>query len=89
MVHQQNDREKTVYVVYSILCFLLLSFRTIKYAKSIKQRTLFTDDAPNSSPSQEVKRIVNNLVYRLERKVLNNKGDRGFGNFLKSLIERF
>lgn len=58
-------------------------------SKSIKQRTLFTDDAPNSSPSQEVKRIVNNLVYRLERKVLNNKGDRGFGNFLKSLIERF
>ncbi|WP_024954755.1 MinD/ParA family protein [Sulfurospirillum arcachonense] len=58
-------------------------------AKSIKQRTLFTDDAPNSLASQDIKRIVNNLVYRLEHKVLNNNESRGFGNFIKSLIEKF
>lgn len=58
-------------------------------AKSIKQRTLFTDDAPNSIPSQDIKRIVNNLVYRLERKVLKNGEERGFGSFLKALIEKF
>lgn len=58
-------------------------------AKSIKQRTLFSDDAPNSIASHELKRIVNNLAYRLERKVLKNEEDRGFGNFLKSLIDKF
>jgi len=58
-------------------------------AKSIKQRTLFSDDAPNGSASHELKRIVNNLVYRLERKVLKNEEDRGFGSFIKNLIDKF
>jgi len=58
-------------------------------AKSIKQRTLFTDDAPNSASSLDIKRLVNNLVYRLERKVLDTNQNRGFGSFIKSLIEKF
>jgi flagellar biosynthesis protein FlhG len=58
-------------------------------AKSIKQRTLFSEDAPNSNATLDLKRIVNNLVYRLERKVLKNSGQRGFGNFFKRLIEQF
>jgi len=58
-------------------------------AKSIKQRTLFSDDAPNSSSTLDIKRIVNNLVYRLERKVLDTNENRGFGSFIKSLIEKF
>jgi flagellar biosynthesis protein FlhG len=58
-------------------------------AKSIKQRTLFTDDAPNSSSTLDIKRLVNNLVYRLERKVLDTNESRGFGSFIKSLIEKF
>ena len=58
-------------------------------SKSIKQRTLFTDDSPSSTASYELKRIVNNLVYRLERKVLKEEHDRGFGGFLKSLIDKF
>lgn len=58
-------------------------------AKSIKQRTLFSDDAPNSSATLELKRIVNNLVYRLERKVLDIEDHRGFGSFIKNLIDRF
>ena len=58
-------------------------------AKSIKQRTLFSDDAPNSSSTLDIKRVVNNLVYRLERKVLDTKENRGFGSFIKSLIEKF
>ncbi len=58
-------------------------------SKSIKQRTLFSDDAPNGPASHELKRIVNNLVYRLERKVLKDKDNRGFGSFLKSLIDKF
>jgi flagellar biosynthesis protein FlhG len=58
-------------------------------SKSIKQRTLFTDDAPNGIASHELKRIVNKLTYRLEHKVLKDEDDRGFGSFLKSLIDKF
>ena len=58
-------------------------------SKSIKQRTLFSEDAPNGNATYELKRIVNNLVYRLERKVLKNEDNRGFGSFIKSLIDKF
>jgi flagellar biosynthesis protein FlhG len=58
-------------------------------ARSIKQRTLFTNDSPSSAASMDMKRIVNNLVFRLERKVLDNKSDRSFGGFFKRLMEQF
>lgn len=58
-------------------------------AKSIKQRTLFSDDAPNATATLDMKRIVNNLVYRLERKVLKDDTQRGFGSFFKRLIDNF
>lgn len=56
---------------------------------SIKQRTLFTNDAPNSLASIDMKRIVNNLVYKLERKVLKNETGSSFGSFFKRIIEKF
>ena len=58
-------------------------------AKSIKQRTLFTNDSPNSYASMDLKSIVNNLVYKLERKVLKDGERRGFGSFFRRLIEQF
>ena len=58
-------------------------------AKSIKQRTLFSDDAPNGVASYELKKIINNLISRLEHKVLKKEEARGFGSFLKSLIDKF
>lgn len=58
-------------------------------AKSIKQRTLFTNDSPNSLASIDMKRIVNNLVYKLERKVLKDDTGKSFGSFFKRIIERF
>lgn len=58
-------------------------------AKSIKQRTLFTNDSPNSLASMDMKKIVNNLVYKLERKVLKDGVNRSFGSFFKRLIEQF
>ncbi|AFL67640.1 MinD/ParA family protein [Sulfurospirillum barnesii] len=58
-------------------------------SKSIKQRTLFTNDAPNSLASLDMKRIVNNLVYKLERKVLKTDTSKGFGSFFKRIIEQF
>lgn len=58
-------------------------------ARSIKQRTLFTNDYPNSSASMDLKSIANNLVYKLERKVLKDSERRSFGSFFKRLIEQF
>lgn len=58
-------------------------------ARSIKQRTLFTNDAPTSAASMDMKRIVNNLVFRLERKVLKDDSNRSFGGFFKRLMEQF
>ncbi|MFK5880847.1 MAG: MinD/ParA family protein [Sulfurospirillum sp.] len=58
-------------------------------ARSVKQRTLFTNDSPNSYASMDLKNIVNNLVYKLERKVLKDGERRSFGSFFKRLIEQF
>ena len=58
-------------------------------ARSIKQRTLFTDDEAYGSASVQVKQIASNLLYRLERKVLKDEQSRSFGGFFKRLIEQF
>lgn len=58
-------------------------------SRSIKQRTLFTDDAAYTEPSAQIKQIASNLLYRLERKVLNDEQSRSFGGFFKRLIEQF
>ncbi len=58
-------------------------------SRSIKQRTLFTNDAPASNPSSDMQEIVKNLVYRLERKVLKNKLNQGFSGFFRRLMEQF
>lgn len=58
-------------------------------ARSIKQRTLFTDDEAYGSASVQIKQIASNLLYRLERKVLKDEQNRSFGGFFKRLIEQF
>ncbi|OUT14478.1 ATP-binding protein [Campylobacter concisus] len=58
-------------------------------SRSIKQRTLFTDDAAYAESSAQIKQIASNLLYRLERKVLNDEQSRSFGGFFKRLIEQF
>ncbi|MBE2985712.1 P-loop NTPase [Campylobacter sp. RM12920] len=58
-------------------------------SRSIKQRTLFTDDTSYGSSSMQIKQIVSNLLYRLERKVLTDDTNRSFGAFFKRLIEQF
>ena len=58
-------------------------------ARSIKQRTLFTDDEAYCSASVQIKQIASNLLYRLERKVLKDEQSRSFGGFFKRLIEQF
>lgn len=58
-------------------------------SRSIKQRTLFTDDEAYGSASVQIKQIASNLLYRLERKVLKDEQSRSFGGFFKRLIEQF
>ena len=57
-------------------------------SRSIKQRTLFTDDSEFSVSSGEMNEIASKLLYRMERKVLENKA-KSFGSFFKRLIEQF
>ncbi len=57
--------------------------------RSIKQRTLFTNDAPSSQSANDMYEMAKVLVYRLERKVLENKLNKGFGGFFRRLVEQF
>ncbi|HEF7225132.1 TPA: flagella biosynthesis ATPase FlhG [Campylobacter jejuni] len=54
---------------------------------SIKKRTLFSDE--NTVSSDELKALASKLLYRLERKVLDNVSNRSFSSFFRKIIERF
>lgn len=54
---------------------------------SIKKRTLFSDE--NTASSDEIKALTSKLLYRLERKVLDNISNRSFSSFFRKIIERF
>ncbi|TKX31587.1 flagella biosynthesis ATPase FlhG [Campylobacter estrildidarum] len=56
-------------------------------SSSIKKRTLFTDE--NTNASDELKSLASKLLYRLERKMLDNVSNRSFSNFFRKIIERF
>lgn len=58
-------------------------------SRSIKQRALFTTDAPHSLATIQLKKAANNLLEKLERKVLDTSEDRSFAGFFKRLIEQF
>lgn len=58
-------------------------------SRSIKQRTLFTEQSEFSISSGEMKDIASRLLYRLERKVLDTTDNRSFKGFFKRLIEQF
>lgn len=56
-------------------------------SNSIKKRTLFSDE--NTASSDELKSLVSKLLYRLERKVLDDVSSRSFSSFFRKIIERF
>ena len=58
-------------------------------SKSIKQRSLFSSDAPHSIATIQLKRAANTLLEKLERKVLDTSEDRSFAGFFKRLVEQF
>jgi len=58
-------------------------------SKSIKQRTLFTDDSEFCLPSLELNQIAQKLISRLEQKVLNPSTTNSFSGFFRRLMEQF
>lgn len=56
-------------------------------SSSIKKRILFTDE--NTASSDELKALAFKLLYRLERKVLDNVSNHSFSSFFRKIIERF
>lgn len=56
-------------------------------SRSIKQRTLFTQDEPNLISTIELKNGVNKILTKMERKVLDVSEYRSFGSFFKRLFE--
>ncbi len=58
-------------------------------AKSIRNRTIFVDEYPNSLTCRDLKNIVKKLIFKLEHKVLDDTKEKSFGGFIKRLIEQF
>ena len=58
-------------------------------SKSIKQRTLFTDDSEFCLPSLELNQIAQRLISRLEQKVLKDGQVNSFSTFFRRMIEQF
>lgn len=58
-------------------------------SRSIKIRTLFSSEAPHSLATYQLKQAANNLLEKLERKVLDTSEDRSFAGFFRRLVEQF
>ncbi len=65
-----------------------LSYHKI-ISRSIRQRTLFTQEYPSSYLSDDIHNIVKDLIFRLENKTLINNSTRGFGGFFRRILEQF
>ena len=58
-------------------------------AKSIRNRTIFVEEYPNSFATADLKDIVKKLILKVEHKVLDSRKDSSFGGFIKRLLEQF
>lgn len=58
-------------------------------SRSIKSRTLFSLESPNSIPAGQITDVANSLLNRLERKMLVNSSKNSFSQFFRRLIEQF
>lgn len=58
-------------------------------SRSIKNRTLFSDEAAHTEPSVELKNAASNLLYAVEQKMLDNSSEKSFTGFFKRLAEKF
>lgn len=54
-------------------------------AKSIKERTLFTEEYPHIIPTRELKEALSRLLVKLDKNPINTANSRGFIGFLKRL----
>ncbi len=60
-----------------------------KVAISIKKRTLFTKENPNTQASRDIEAIANNIAKKLEHNMLITSSDSGLSGLFKRLMEHF
>jgi len=58
-------------------------------AKSIRSRTIYVQEYPNSLSTVDFKEIIKKLIYKLEHKVLDSTKESSFSGFFKRLMEQF
>jgi flagellar biosynthesis protein FlhG len=58
-------------------------------SKSVKKRTLFTQEMPNSSAAIDIENIINSILSKLERKMLGEGQKKGMSNFFRNLLSKF
>ncbi len=58
-------------------------------ARSIRRRSIYVQEHPNSLATLEFKEIIKKLIYKLEHKVLDKTKKNSFSNFFKRLMEQF
>ncbi|WP_297439847.1 P-loop NTPase [Sulfurimonas sp.] len=61
----------------------------VKVSSSVKQRSLFTAEYPNSIPSKDMEAIVRKVALKLERNVLVTSNESGLSGLFKRLIDHF
>jgi flagellar biosynthesis protein FlhG len=58
-------------------------------AKSIKKRTIFSQEMPNSAATIDIENIINTILSKLERKMLVDSQKKGMSNFFRNLLSKF
>ncbi len=57
--------------------------------KCVRSRTLFVKECANIAPTEQLHDIANELLAKMERKVLSKKEQSSFGNFFKKILKQF
>jgi flagellar biosynthesis protein FlhG len=58
-------------------------------AKSVKKRSLFTQEMPNCTATIDIEGIINSILSKLERKMLVDGQKKGMSNFFRNLLSKF
>lgn len=58
-------------------------------SKSIKKRTIFSQESPSSSSTIDITNIINAILSKMERKMLIDSQKKGMSNFFRNLLSKF
>jgi len=90
LIFEKVNKVAKVNIDHGFTLELIGSVKNDKFiAKSVRSRTIFVDEYPNSTTTRELKSIVKKLIFKLEHKVLDSGKDKSFSGFFKRLFEQF